>query len=229
MDVGQLEKGLIREQQQLSKLRVGLWVTEAQAKQGSQKAGSKLGNPVGSGSEARKGQGVSQGWSHCGCCLFWRVTGSGSCAQHTSPRHSCLLAWEFQAVVLPSSTLGSAGERLRFVFLMKALYGLRKAPLYWFKKIKAALLSMGVSATSEPKVFRYSRPGHPECLRLILFYVGDLLAQAIKALVSGRYKSFCPERWFVPLLSRRDRAREQMESKNNCYTPHTQVFSRSEG
>ena len=72
-----------------------------------------------------------------------------------------------EIVSLPPSTLGQKGSRL-FVQLQKALYGLRRAPLAWYKTLKQALLDMGLQPTSEPTLFR------SETL-FLLVYVDDIL------------------------------------------------------
>ena len=72
-----------------------------------------------------------------------------------------------EIVSLPTSTVSSSGLRL-YVKLKKALYGLRRAPLAWYRALRNAVLNMGMQATSEPTLFRSKEI-------YLLIYVDDLL------------------------------------------------------
>ena len=58
--------------------------------------------------------------------------------------------------------------------LNKALYGLRKAPLLWYREIRATLLELNFQLTSDPTVFRYEDSDSGGIL-LLLLYVDDTL------------------------------------------------------
>ena len=198
LDVEQLKKGLIREHEQLTKLKVGFWVTETEAKQGSRRAASKL---LGTRwvlvqkPEKVRARLVCKDFRSAGLSSFREEFYSPTAGleslrlllalAHQKQWFMCTadastafmfasLGDSYQAVALPPSTVGPARERL-FLVLQKALYGLRKAPLFWFKELKAALLSLGFTPTSEPTVFRFAGEGG-ECICLVLIYVDDLLA-----------------------------------------------------
>ena len=72
-----------------------------------------------------------------------------------------------EIVSLPPTTVNQRGARM-FVELRKALYGLRRAPLAWYKTLKQALIDLGLQPTSEPTLFRSSH-------LFVLVYVDDLL------------------------------------------------------
>ena len=193
----QLKKGLRTEHQQLTKLMVGTWISEEEAKQGCKQSGTKL-----LGTRWVLVQKPDKVRARLVCKDF-RSAGLSSfredCYSPTASLESLRLllslanekSWflctsdvstafmfaslgdEYQVVALPSSTVGHDGGRL-FLRLWKALYGLRKAPLYWFKELRSALLSLGFTPTSEATVFRFFLDGWGICL--ILIYVDDLLA-----------------------------------------------------
>ena len=62
---------------------------------------------------------------------------------------------EPQAVVLPASCVGDQGERL-FLRLKKALYGLRAAPLAWFRELRRALLLMETHRHTDTQTHRHT-------------------------------------------------------------------------
>ena len=198
LDVEQLKKGLIREHEQLTKLKVGFWVTDTEAKHGSRRAGSKL---LGTRwvlvqkPDKVRARLVCKDFRSAGLSSFREEFYSPTAGleslrlllalAHQKQWFMCTadvstafmfasLGDAYQAVALPPSTVGPAGERL-FLVLQKALYGLRKAPLFWFKELKAALLSLGFTPTSEATVFRFAGEDD-ECICLVLIYVDDLLA-----------------------------------------------------
>ena len=66
------------------------------------------------------------------------------------------------------------------LFLKRALYGLRRAPLAWFRTMHDAFLEFGAEKTSEVTVFRFSGyfKESKEYFMLALVYVDDLLLAA---------------------------------------------------
>ena len=74
-----------------------------------------------------------------------------------------------EIVSLPPTTVNQHGARM-FVELRKALYGLRRAPLAWYKTLKQALIDLGLQPTCEPTLFRSSQ-------LFLLVYVDDLLVK----------------------------------------------------
>ena len=88
---------------------------------------------------------------------------------------------EYQCVSFPTTTLGSAGERLRLL-LHRAPYGLRRAPLARYRSLHAKLISDGLAGTSEATVLRYydEKTGW---FVAILLYVDDLLLTGTAAAI----------------------------------------------
>lgn len=80
---------------------------------------------------------------------------------------------ERQPICFPTSTLSATGERLHLL-LEKALYGLRRAPLAWYRQLVGALTSLGFKPTSESTVMRFELANTDKFL-LVLVYVDDLL------------------------------------------------------
>ena len=80
---------------------------------------------------------------------------------------------ERQPICFPTSTLSATGERLHLQ-LEKALYGLRRAPLAWYRQLVGALASLGFKPTSESTVMRFELNNSSKYL-LVLVYVDDLL------------------------------------------------------
>ena len=76
-----------------------------------------------------------------------------------------------EVVCFPPDMVGENNERL-YVKLKKALYGLRKAPLAWFRELKSTLIDLGLEETSEPTMFRGRIQGSRVFL---LIYVDDLI------------------------------------------------------
>ena len=60
------------------------------------------------------------------------------------------------------------------LLLQKALYGLRRAPLAWYRQLTSTLFKMGFTQTSESTVMRYVRESTGEFI-LVLLYVDDIL------------------------------------------------------
>ena len=96
-----------------------------------------------------------------------------------------------EVVVFPPNMTALDGSRL-YVRLHKALYGLRKAPLAWFRELKTTLLDLGMEETSEPTLFRVSIR---RSLVLLLIYVDDLIVvgplsacEALYGKLAGRYQ-----------------------------------------
>ena len=79
-----------------------------------------------------------------------------------------------QVVLLPASVVDKEWRRI-FVLLRKALYGLRRAPLAWAKTLRKFMLEvLGFEGTSDPSIFR--KPGEDDgWVTLVLIYVDDLL------------------------------------------------------
>ena len=87
--------------------------------------------------------------------------------------HATLSEDDWQPVVLPPTTVDEAGNRL-YLLLTKALYGLRRAPLAWYRELTSTLYKLGFSQTSESIVLRFVKHSAGEFI-LILLYVDDLL------------------------------------------------------
>ena len=79
---------------------------------------------------------------------------------------------EHVTVLLPPSTKDERGSRVGMK-LLKALYGLRRAPLRWYKELVRVLKALHFEATSDSTLFRKSGQGGHLCL--ILIYVDDCL------------------------------------------------------
>ena len=73
---------------------------------------------------------------------WWYGLHLATCDISTAFLYSTLWDSERQPVRLPPSTLGKQGERL-VLFLKRALYGLRRAPLAWFRTMQEACLEFG--------------------------------------------------------------------------------------
>ena len=88
--------------------------------------------------------------------------------------HAPLPDDEVQIVQLPPSCLPLKSERM-FMDLRKALNGLRKAPLFWYRELKRTVRDkLGFQETSESTVFRkVDSRGRLVCI--LLAYVDDLL------------------------------------------------------
>lgn len=89
--------------------------------------------------------------------------------------YSTLLDHLKQPVRLLPSTLGKQGERL-VLFLKRTVYGLRRAPLAWFRTMHDAFLDFGAQKTSEVTVFRftgYLKESKKEYFMPALIYVDD--------------------------------------------------------
>ena len=96
-----------------------------------------------------------------------------------------------EIVCFPPDMVGENHERL-YVKLKKALYGLRKAPLAWFRELKSTLIELGLEETSEPTMFRGKIHGN---MIFLLIYVDDLImvgseksCQALFTKLSSRYQ-----------------------------------------
>ena len=110
----------------------------------------------------------------------WFNLGLATLDISTAFLYSKLLEHERQPVRLPPSTLSSDGQRM-VLFLRRALYGLRRAPLAWFRTMNDAFLEFGAERTSEVTVFRftgYLKESKKEYFMLALIYVDDLLLAA---------------------------------------------------
>ena len=83
------------------------------------------------------------------------------------------LGGDVQLVALPTS-MSLADHSRGYLDLQKALYGLRKAPLYWYRELRKTLLSLGLTETSEATVFRYAA-GADDLKAIVLVYVDDCL------------------------------------------------------
>ncbi|OLP79295.1 Transposon Ty4-H Gag-Pol polyprotein [Symbiodinium microadriaticum] len=79
---------------------------------------------------------------------------------------------ERQVVKLPSSCRDARGHPV-FLDLLKALYGLRRAPVYWYRELKRALLKLGFEITADAAVFRHYSSEFG--LVLVVVYVDDCL------------------------------------------------------
>ena len=88
--------------------------------------------------------------------------------------HAPLPEDEVQIVQLPPSCMSLKSERM-FMDLRKALNGLRKAPLFWYRELKRTVRDkLGFQETSESTVFRkVDVRGRLICV--LLAYVDDLL------------------------------------------------------
>ena len=82
------------------------------------------------------------------------------------------LSGERQVVKLPSSCRDARGHPV-FLDLLKALYGLRRAPVYWYRELKRALLKLGFEITADAAVFRHYSSEFG--LVLVVVYVDDCL------------------------------------------------------
>lgn len=103
---------------------------------------------------------------------------------------------ERQVIIMPSSCIDGQSRR-NFLFLKKALYGLRKAPPAWFRQIIGYLLELGGMKTCEVTVVRFEDPQYQEqCL--VLVYVNDLL-------VVGNFR-LC--RWVIDNLAQKFAVKE---------------------
>ena len=80
---------------------------------------------------------------------------------------------DVQLVALPTS-MSLADQSRGYLDLQKALYGLRKAPLYWYRELRKTLLSLGLTETSETTVFRYAADAD-DLKAIVLVYVDDCL------------------------------------------------------
>ena len=196
MDIEDVETAFRTEHTQLTNLDTGTWVTETQAKDIASKTRTKvmptrwvvvqkpdkvrcrivckdfrssglsslredIYAPTGSLEALRVLLCIAQVW----CLSLFSLDIS------TAFLYAPLGKGETQVVVFPPSTIGSNGQRL-YLLLKKALYGLRRAPLAWFREIRSALLSFGLECTAETTVFRYSKR---DSFLLCLVYVDDLL------------------------------------------------------
>ena len=85
--------------------------------------------------------------------------------------YACL-SGERQVVKLPSSCRDARGHPV-FLDLLKALYGLRRAPVYWYRELKRALLKLGFEITADAAVFRHYSSEFG--LVLVVVYVDDCL------------------------------------------------------
>ena len=83
------------------------------------------------------------------------------------------LGGDVQLVALPTS-MSLADHSRGYLDLQKALYGLRKAPLYWYRELRKTLLSLGLTETSEATVFRYAADAD-DLKAIVLVYVDDCL------------------------------------------------------
>ena len=81
---------------------------------------------------------------------------------------------EHVTVMLPASSRDQRGSRIGMK-LLKALYGLRRAPLRWYKELVRVLKQMHFEATSDSTLFRKVGPGGQ--LSLILIYVDDFMSE----------------------------------------------------
>ena len=79
---------------------------------------------------------------------------------------------EHVTVLLPPSTKDEKGSRIGMK-LQKALYGLRRAPLRWYKELVRVLKDLRFEPTSDSTLFRKAGQGGQLCL--ILIYVDDSL------------------------------------------------------
>eukprot|EP00439_Symbiodinium_sp_Y106_P003196 s9183_g1.t1 len=79
---------------------------------------------------------------------------------------------ERQVVKLPSSCKDARGNPV-FLDLLKALYELRRAPVYWYRELKRALLKLGFEITADPALFRHYSSEFG--LVLVVVYVDDCL------------------------------------------------------
>ena len=98
--------------------------------------------------------------------------------------HATLSEDEWQPVVLPPTTVDEAGNRL-YLLLTKALYGLRRAPLAWYRELTSTLYKLGFSQTSESIVLRFVKHSAGEFI-LILLYVDDLLMAGSPSIIIGQ-------------------------------------------
>ena len=78
---------------------------------------------------------------------------------------------DLQLVLLPDNIRGPNQERVAMK-LSRAMNGLRKAPLLWFREFSQTLIELGATVTSECTLFRLERKGR---IMLILIYVDDVL------------------------------------------------------
>ena len=81
------------------------------------------------------------------------------------------LEGQTQVICMPSSCRTTSGDKVYFD-LFKALYGLRRAPLYWFRTLKNFLVSIGFEETAEPALLRKRVEGF---IIAVIIYVDDLL------------------------------------------------------
>ena len=113
------------------------------------------------------------------------------------------LCGERQVVKLPSSCKDEQGNPI-FLDLLKALYGLRRAPVYWYKELKRALLKLGFEATADAAVFRHYSSEFG--LVLVVVYVDDCL-------FAGAHES-CLH--FITALARDYEVKPTGELKHGC-------------
>ena len=95
-----------------------------------------------------------------------------SCDVSVAFMHAKIARPEF--VQLPSNITRTNGDRV-FLRLLRAMNGLRSAPLSWYKELSGYLASEGFSQILDPTIFR--RKGKKGLL-IVLFYVDDLLIWA---------------------------------------------------
>ena len=94
--------------------------------------------------------------------------------------YAVLLEEERQIITLPPSAQDARGRKL-FMRLRKALYGLRRAPLAWFRTLSSFLKEIGGEPTSITTVFRYHYEGKNA---LALVYVDDVCTVGDRSLAS---------------------------------------------
>ena len=200
LDRGQLESGLQTEMQALEKLGVGLFLSEVEAVKLAKERGISILSSrwvmtqktddicrcrlVVKDFKTKGESALYEGWysptssvealriavaiaSQRGYCL-------GTLDISTAFMFASLDEGDTVLVRLPTNVLH---QKQRVVTsLKKAMNGLRKAPLLWFKEVKDCLYEGGFSDTFESTVFRRSEANGD--ITLVVLYVGDVLIVA---------------------------------------------------
>ena len=213
LDRGQLESGLRTEMQALEKLGVGLSLSEVEAVKLAKECGISILSSrwvmtqktddicrcrlVVKDFKTKGESALYEGWysptssvealriavaiaSQRGCCL-------GTLDISTAFMFASLDEGDTVLVRLPTNVLH---QKQRVVTsLKKAMNGLRKAPLLWFKEVKDCLYAGGFSDTFESTVFRRSESNGD--ITLVVLYVDDVLIVAsCEGVVLGIFELF---------------------------------------